>query len=160
MTEGRFYFISDEYYFRFKDCGLLGNKEIKDGKPHGRPCYYVFQDCRTGLYWMVPISSKVEKYRSIYDKNIRKYGRCDFILFGKILGHDCAFLIQNMCPITLRYLSEVYLDRFESPVSVEIYLQKQIESQAKKVLALVRKGVKLVFSDILKIEAALLGDKK
>lgn len=159
MTEGKFYFISDDYYTRFKDCGLLGNKEIVAGKPHGRPCYFVFCDNRTGLYWMVPISSRVEKYSAIYDKNIKKYGRCDFIVFGDVLGYRKAFLVQNMCPISLRYLSETYLDRYDSPVSVESNLDKEITAQAKKVLALTRKGIKLVFSDILRIEAELLKDR-
>jgi predicted nucleotidyltransferase component of viral defense system len=71
------------------------------------------------------------------------------------LGYERAFLIQNMCPVTDKYIKEPYLDSFGKTVSVEEALAKKLERQAKKVLALVRQGKKLVFSDVLKIEAAL-----
>ena len=160
MTEGRFYFLSDEYYARFQNCGLMGNKEAdKEGKPHGRPCLYMFLDVRTGLYWMIPISSKIEKYERIFRKNINKYGQCDFIVFGEVLGRKSVFLIQNMCPVTEKYIDARYLDRFNKHVGIPIEAQKHINAKAKKVLQLARKGKKLVFSDVLKIEKTLMFEK-
>ena len=35
---------------------------------------------------------------------MQKYHRCDTIVFGEVLGHEKAFLIQNMCPITEKYM--------------------------------------------------------
>ena len=160
MTKGRFYFLSEEYYTRFHDCNLMGNKEDDArGKQHGRPCLYMFLDARTGLYWMIPISSKIEKYEKIYNKNIAKYGRCDFIVFAEVLGRNSAFLIQNMCPVTEKYIDSKYLDRFNKHVGIVNDAQKTINSKAKKVLRLVRQGRKLVFSDVMKIEKELLSDK-
>lgn len=36
-----------------------------------RPHYYAIKDGRTGLYWMIPCSSKVEKYERIIAKRQR-----------------------------------------------------------------------------------------
>lgn len=48
---------------------------------------------------MIPFSSRVAKFRGYYNAKIDKYGRCDTIVFGDVLGYEKAFLIQNMCPI-------------------------------------------------------------
>ena len=61
MKTGSFYYITDEYYTKFSNCGLMGNKEEDEFGKHGRPCYYCFE--QSGFYWMIPISSKVEKYK-------------------------------------------------------------------------------------------------
>ena len=98
MEVGHFYYLEDQYFIDFSDPMLMKNKEVVDGQVHDRPCYYTFQDTKTNLYWMIPISSKVEKYSVIYDRKINKYGKCDTIAFGEVLGHKKAFLIQNMCP--------------------------------------------------------------
>ena len=52
---------------------------------------------------MIPFSSQVSKFKGIYNKKMQKYNRCDTIVFGEVLGHEKAFLIQNMCPITEKY---------------------------------------------------------
>lgn len=47
---------------------LKGNKEAN------RPHYYCFKEEKVGLYWMIPLSSKVEKYKRIMNQKIeRKY---------------------------------------------------------------------------------------
>lgn len=66
LNTGNFYFIKDEYYKRFPNCGLMGNKDNDEAGVHGRPCFYCFE--MDGYFWMVPISSKTEKYKAIYDK--------------------------------------------------------------------------------------------
>ena len=80
MEIGKLYFIKDKFYERFKDCGLLENKEVIDGKEHNRPCCYVlkFNKEDTDIYWMIPISSKLEKYEAEYQKAIKKYGKENF----------------------------------------------------------------------------------
>ena len=52
------------------------------------------------IYWIVPISSRFEKFRKIEQDKISKYGYCNTIRFGTVLGRNTAFLIQNMCPAT------------------------------------------------------------
>ena len=41
---------------------LKGNKEAN------RPHYYCFKDEGTNLYWMIPLSSRIEKYRKIMNR--------------------------------------------------------------------------------------------
>ena len=108
MDTGKLYFVKDEFYERFKGCGLLENKEIIDGKQHNRPCCYLFKYNQndSDIYWLIPISSKIQKYTSEYRKSIEKYGKCDNISFGYVLGEKRAFLPQNLFPITkAKYVS-------------------------------------------------------
>ena len=91
VDAGYFYYITDQYFIDFNDDQLMQNKETINGQPHGRPCFYAFQDSNTGLYWMIPISSQVSKYQKIYSRKVKKYGRCDNIDFGYVLGQQRAF---------------------------------------------------------------------
>lgn len=157
MEIGHFYYIDDKYFEDFPDMYLMKNKETVNGKVHDRPCFYTFQDSSTGVYWMIPFSSQVSKFKKIYNSKMKKYKRCDTIVFGEVLGHEKAFLIQNMCPITLEYMKNEYFDtRAGIPVRVNGVLDKELKEKASKVLALQRKGAKLIFPDVLKIESKLI----
>ena len=157
MKTGHFYYIDDQYFLDFPDDRLMRNKETINGQPHNRPCFYAFQDDRTGLYWLIPFSSQVGKFRGYYNAKIAKYGKCDTIIFGDVLGYEKVFLIQNMCPVTEKYIKNEYMDsRLLIPVRIDGRLETEIISKAKKVLALQRKGIKLIFPDVLKIESELL----
>lgn len=157
MEKGHFYFLNDEYFLKFKDTYLMRNKESINGDVHDRPCFYAFQDFNTGIYWMVPFSSQVSKYRRYYNSKVSKYKNCDTITFGNILGHEKAFLIQNMCPVSQRYIKNEYCDpQANIPVKIDGVFEKELEKKAKKVLALQRKGIKLIFPDVLEIEKILL----
>ncbi len=157
IENGNFYFINNQYFLVFPDPMLMKNKEPIDGYTNGRPCFYAFKDQTTGLYWMIPFSSQVKKYRNYYNSKIQKYGKCDTILFGHILGHEKAFLIQNMCPITPNYIENTYIDKKSKlPVRIEGSLEKELIKKAKHILALHRKGIKIIFPDILSIEEKLL----
>ena len=160
MNTGRFYYIKDEYFADFPDPYLMRNKEMINGHPHNRPCFYAFCDQSTGLFWMIPFSSQVEKFRSYYEQKVRKYGKCDTIVFGDVLGHEKAFLIQNICPVTKEYILNEYVDsKTNSPVQIKGTLEKDLISKAKKVIALQRKGVRLIFPDVLLIEQKLIEDE-
>ena len=104
MKKGHFYYINDQYFLDFPDSKLMNNKENINEQANDRPCFYAFEDFKTGLYWMIPISSQIEKYYRYYNNKMKKYKRCDTIAFWQVLGHEKAFLIQNMCPITKNIL--------------------------------------------------------
>jgi hypothetical protein len=113
------YFISEQYYIDFPDDKLMQNKETIAGKTSNRPCFFAFSDKREPkIFWLVPISSKIEKYRYEEQKKIEKYGRCTTIRFGTVLGRETAFLIQNMCPTTDKYISP-YLDKNKQPIKID-----------------------------------------
>ena len=157
MNEGHFYYIEDQYFIDFPDQYLMRNKETVNGQAHDRPCFYAFQDNKTGLYWMIPFSSQTTKFRGYYNQKMSRYGKCDTITFGEVLGHEKAFLIQNMCPITSKYIKNEYIDSAANvPVRVNGAFEKALIEKAKRVLTLQRKGVKLIFPDVLAIEKELL----
>ena len=158
MEVGHFYYLKDQYFIDFPDDKLMQNKAVEaDGKRHDRPCFYAFLDERTGLYWMIPFSHDVAKYRAYYDKKVERYGSCDTIDFGNVLGHQKAFLIQNMCPVTSEYINNEYIDaKAKVSVRVDGVLEERLKRKAKKVLALHRKGIKLIFPNVEEIEKKLL----
>lgn len=125
METGHFYFLIDKYFVDFPDLRLERNKESINGKISGRPCFYAFLDISTQLSWMIPISSKVAKYESIYQNKIRRYGKCDTIVFGDVLGYKKAFLIQNMFPVTPTYVDMEYISSNTS-VKVNGFLEKKL----------------------------------
>ena len=69
LKEGYVYHVYDEYFDKVKDDHLMKNKE--NGK--NRPAFLCIEDKNAkGLYWMVPMSSKTEKYQEIYNKFCQK----------------------------------------------------------------------------------------
>lgn len=157
MQVGHFYYLSDQYFIDFPDKFLMRNKETVNGQAHDRPCFYAFEDNNTGLYWMIPFSSRISKFKGIYNKKTANNKVCDTIRFGYVLGYEKAFLIQNMCPITPKYILNKYVDKNSAqPVRVDGVFEAELIASAKKVLALQRKGKNLIFPDVLKIEAQLL----
>ena len=63
-----------------------------------RPTFYCLRDNKTSLLWMVPLSSRVEKFKAIRDKQMAKYRKCLTIVLGEFDGKEAAFLLQNMFP--------------------------------------------------------------
>ncbi|ADK13618.1 hypothetical protein [Clostridium ljungdahlii] len=65
MKPGNFYFLRNDYFADFPDDKLMGNKEMVQGVSHDRHCFYAFYDDSTSLYWLIPFSSRVSKFKSI-----------------------------------------------------------------------------------------------
>ena len=66
---GYFYFVKDEFFDIINDSELMKNKEngIK------RPCYFCFKSKENDkIIWFVPVSTKVDKYKKIYENKIQK----------------------------------------------------------------------------------------
>jgi hypothetical protein len=161
VTVGHFYYIKDQYYLDFPDPKLMRNKERVNGVAHDRPCFFAFEETTSGILWLVPISSQISKYKAFYEEKVKKYHKCDTLAFGEVLGYEKAFLIQNMCPITQKYLKNEYVDNKDHiPVRVGKKLEQEIINKARKVLALERKGVNLIFPDVLAIEKKLIVKKR
>ncbi len=66
--EGYVYHIKDEYFIIANDPSLMQNK--KNG--NYRPTFYCMRDEKTSLLWLVPLSSRVEKFQEIYDKQMKR----------------------------------------------------------------------------------------
>lgn len=155
MLKAQFYFLSDQYYLDFPDDKLMKNKDMMDGFPHKRPCFFAFPDSKlSDIYWIVPISSQYEKFKRIEQNKIKKYGHCNTIRFGTVLGRNTAFLIQNMCPATSQYLTP-YIDKNHCPIRIDNRVAADVMKNARDVLAMAKHGVKLIFPDVFKIYRSL-----
>lgn len=165
MENGKLYFIKDSFYERFKDCGLLENKEVINGKPHGRPCCYLFKfnitDNNDEIYWMIPISSKINKYKAQYDKSMKKYNMCDNISFCYVLGEKKAILPQNLFPVTKEYIDQVYMDKnTNKPITLPKNVLSEVNKKARKKIRFNQLGKKMGMTDIMKIYNGLIKDKE
>lgn len=119
----------------------MKNKE--DG--NARPTYYGFIDKNTNLLWMIPMSKRYEKYQDIVNEKQRKYGKCLGIIIGNYGGSKSAFLLQNMFPITEKYIDHVHELKGQTVVLSEA-LQKEIAKCSMKLRALHKKREKSDFS--------------
>ena len=59
MEKTGFYIIKENFFDIVNDPFLKGNKQ------GNRPHYYCFKESNTGIYWIIPMSSKLEKYKKI-----------------------------------------------------------------------------------------------
>ncbi len=62
MKKTGFYIIQDRFFEDMPDPYLKGNKA------GNRPHYYCIEDNATGIYWMIPLSSRIDKFRKIIEK--------------------------------------------------------------------------------------------
>lgn len=144
ILSGKAYHIKDEFFNLVNDDTLMANKENGQYRPH----YFCIPDAATpDIYWAVPLSSRVEKYRALVQKKTARYGKCNTIVLGQFGGKDSAFLIQNMFPITEKYIDHEHLIDGES-VRVHSSLSKEIAKNVEDVLRLQRRGYNLVYPDI------------
>ena len=102
------------YYQDFPDDKLMKNKDTIDGVPHSRPCFFAFPDSKNSeIYWVVPISSKFEKY---------------------------------LVP---------YIDKNRHPIRIDDRVAADIKKNAREVLAIARRGAKVIFPDVFRIYCGL-----
>ena len=157
IEDGKFYFIKDEFFDIFKDYKLMENKECGNK----RPCYFCFRDRKNKeIIWFVPISTKYDKYKKIYDNKKLKVGNKPVynFVFGSVLGKKAVFLIQNIFPTTEEYILEKYTN---SNIDVEIpaVVKNEIITTALRVVRLAEAGIHIPFYNIVEMRNILLKDK-
>ena len=59
MKKTGFYIIKDNFFTDMPDSYLKGNKA------GNRPHYYCFEDSDTGIFWMIPLLSRIDKYKKM-----------------------------------------------------------------------------------------------
>lgn len=72
-----------------------------------RPNHFCIKRGNSNLLWFIPMSSKVCKFKKIIEKKVQNTGRCDTIVIGNYRNRDTAFLLQNMFPITEKYIDHI-----------------------------------------------------
>ena len=78
MKKTGFYIIKDKFFADMQEPYLKGNKS------GNRPHYYCFEDADSGIYWMIPLSSQIEKYKGIVEKKEKEGKPCDIIHIVKL----------------------------------------------------------------------------
>ena len=148
MKKTGFYIIKDSIFDDMNEPYLKGNK--KGNRPH----YYCFEDSVTGLYWMIPLSSRIDKYKKIMDNKEKAGKPCDIIHIVKLDDdRESAFLIQDMFPIIEEYIEREYTIAGNHLTLTSEHTVKTIEQKARKVMGMLKRGVKFTSTqpDVLKI---------
>ena len=131
MKKTGFYIIKERFFEDMPDPYLKGNKA------GNRPHYYCFEDTATGIYWMIPLSSRIDKFRKIIEKKEQSGKPCDILHIVKLDdSRESVFLIQDMFPITEEYINHLML--------TSEHTAKVIEQKARKVLGMLKRGVKFM----------------
>lgn len=154
IETGYVYHVKEEYFKYVNDSKLMKNHEENDTRPN---YYCVKSSINSKILWFIPISSKVEKYEKILESKLAKYGKCDTIVIGKYRNRKQAFLIQNMFPITSKYID--HIDTVNDRISkVEKITKNKIEKKVKKIFNLKSKGINLIFPNVDKILSMLINE--
>ena len=157
FTNGRLYFIKDEFFDFVGEEYLKANKEDTQ-----RPHYYAFKDNKTDLLWMIPCSTQVDKYKRIIDnkkKNNRKHNHIQII---KVNGIEQAFLFQDMFPTIEKYIKNPYIKQETFMEIKDETKLADIEKNARNIMKLMRHGVKFTPTqpDSIKIEQMMIEELK
>lgn len=152
IEDGKFYFIKDEFFDLFKDYGLMVNKE----NGNKRPCYFCFRDkFNKEIIWFVPISTKYEKYKKIYEYKKQKQRRVYNFVFGEVVGKKAVFLIQNIFPTTEEYVLEKYITE-NKDVEIALNVRNKVIAYSRQVIMKAEQGINIPFYNILDMEKVLL----
>lgn len=153
MQEHSFYIIKDEFFSEMSDPYLKGNKSAN------RPHYYCFKE-EENIYWMIPLSSRIDKYKAIIARQEAKGRRCNILHIAKLdNGRESAFLIQDIFPITDEYIARAYTIAKQPLILTSEKTAADIDKKARKVIKLIKHGVKFTPTqpDVLKILEKLKG---
>lgn len=137
MKKNGFYIIKDKFFEDIQD------PYLKVNKTGNRPHYYCFEDTNTGIYWMIPLSSCINKYRQIIEKKRLNRKPCDIIHIVKLDNNkESVFLIQDMFPITEEYIEREYTIANNHLMLTSENSIIEIEQKAKKVIGMLKRGIK------------------
>ena len=137
MKKTGFYIIKDKFFEDMSDPYLKGNKE------GNRPHYYCFADTNAEIYWMIPLSSRIDKYRRIMEKRKKAGKPCDILHIVKLDNNrESAFLIQDMFPIVEEYIEREYTIAGNHLMLTSEHTAREIEQKARKVIWMFKRGIK------------------
>ena len=155
IKPGYVYHIKDSYFDIANDDKLMKNYE---GGAY-RPTYFCVKDLKTNLLWVIPMSTQAKKYQQIIEKEINRYGKCLKIITGEYNGKKSVFLLQNMFPILPKYIDHIHTLR-GVPVPIYSDLRIQIDRSFREIMNLHKRGIKIPFPDIDRLEKLMLSEKE
>ena len=94
---------------------------------------------------MIPLSSQIDKYKRIVEMKEKAGKRCDIIHIVKLDdSRQSAFLIQDMFPISDEYIEREHTIAGNHLMLTSEHTTKEIEQKAKKVMGMLKRGVKFM----------------
>ena len=157
ILTGNLYFVSDDFFAKIQDPYLKIN--YKDTK---RPHYFAFKDSKTGLYWLVPCSSKIEKFERLISKKQEQHKPTDTIKIVKVFDRKTVLLFQDMFPVTAKYIDGQYIKGGQPVRITDPKLIQELEKNAQKIINLLHRGIRFTPTqpDIIKIEKIMSEEQK
>lgn len=156
ILTGTMCFVSDDFFTSVQDPYLKINYESTK-----RPHYFAFLDDKTGLYWLVPCSSKVEKFERLIQKKQEQHKPTDTIKIVKVFGRKTVLLFQDMFPTAASYIDGPYIKGGQLVRIADPKLIEALERNARKIIKLLRRGVRFTPTqpDVIRIEKLMLTDR-
>ncbi|MCD8367262.1 MAG: hypothetical protein LUC48_04465 [Clostridiales bacterium] len=145
IRECGLYILSDQYFLDFPSDRHMWNKQER------RPYFFAVKGSN-GIYWLVPLSSQVEKYR----KKMQKHQKSVYCHIAKVKGEEKAFLTGNVIPVTEEYIIRPFTVNAHPYIVKNQADTRQIISKVRRYLVLVREEKLTPVVDILQIEQELL----
>lgn len=143
-----FYKVKDEYFSEFPSKRHVYNKN------ENRPYYLALKE-ESGIIWLIPISSQVEKYEAKILADEEKYGECIKCHIIRFMSEKRAVLIGNMIPVTSEYIKGEFTVLSIHYVVRDAKAIKAIKKKSARYLSLVKANKLRPYVDILGIERTL-----
>lgn len=155
ILTGAFYFVSDAFFEKIQDPYLKINYESTK-----RPHYFAFKDKITELYWLVPCSSKVEKFEHLIKEKQKRHKPTDTIKIVKVFGKKTVLLFQDMFPVIAEYIEGQYIKNGQPVRIADPKTIQETEKNANKIIGLLRMGIRFTPTqpDAVKIEKIMLDE--
>ena len=149
LENGGLYIILDQYFEDYPNVRHMSNKH------ESRPYYLAIKE-KTGVLWLIPLSSQTEKYKEKIKADERKHGECIYYYTTNLKGRESVFLIGNVIPASNKYIKKAFTVSGKPFVVRDKADLRKIKSKLSRYLAMVRRGVMDPAVDILKIEQELI----
>lgn len=150
LQEFGVYIVKDDFFSDFpRPCFL-------DNKGESRPHFFAVRD-PTGTAWLIPMSSKVDKYRALIEKAEAKRGKgnCIYYHIGVIAGKERAFNIGDMFPVTESYIRHAFTISGIPYVVRDKTLSRALRSKAVRLIRLWELGKLMDRNGVLEIRESL-----
>ena len=112
---------------------------------------------------MIPLSSRIDKYRRLIEKREKAGRPCDIIHIVELDDNrESAFLIQDMFPITEEYIERECTIAGNHLMLTSEHTAREIERKARKVMGMLKRGIKFTPTqpDVTTILKKLQGRRK
>lgn len=153
ISTGNLYFVSNDFFTKVQDPYLKINYESTK-----RPHYFALYDSQTNLYWLVPCSSKVEKFERLIQKKKEQHKPTDTIKIIKIFDRKTVLLFQDMFPIAAKYIDGQYIKGGQPVRIADPKLIQELEKTAHKIIGLLHRCVRFTPTqpDVIRIEKLMM----